>query len=114
MSYEIRHIGINSNDAIEAVDIANRISELFDLEIKDGKSSIFTSSDIEIMKTPFKGTHGHIAIGVNNIEEAMLDLGNKGATFDESTMKKDMQGNIIAIYLDEEIGGFAFHLLKIK
>ncbi len=114
MEYKVKHVGINSSNATQATGVANRISTLFDLEVKDGKNSLFASSDIEVMKAPFKGRCGHIAIGVDSVEDAMLELGDKGVTFDENTMKKDAQGDIIAIYLDEEIGGFAFHLLKNK
>ena len=65
------------------------------------------------MKTPYLGKNGHIAIGTNYIERAMNYLENVlGVEFDEETAKRDDKGNLKAIYLKEEIGGFAVHLVQ--
>ena len=64
-----------------------------------------------MMKKPFRGTHGHIAIGTNDIARAKWHLERRGFVFDEaSAIEKD--GKLKAIYLQEEIAGFAFHLLQ--
>ena len=105
------HIGINSGSPEQAERDAKAICALLGWDIKDGNSSTFVGSGFELMKKPFRGTHGHIAIGTNDIERAKWHLERRGFAFDESSaMVKD--GKLKAIYLQEEIAGFAFHLLQ--
>ena len=59
-----------------------------------------------------KGKHGHIAIGVNNVDRAKRYYESLGYTFDESTATYDEKGNMKFIYFNEEIGGFGIHLTK--
>ena len=66
---------------------------------------------VEAMKAPFKGKNGHIAIRTNYIERAVNYLSTVlGVAFEEP--KKDDKGKYKAIYLQEEIGGFAVHLVQ--
>ena len=65
------------------------------------------------MKSPYLGKNGHIAVKTNYIERAVNYLSSVlGVEFDETTAKTDAKGNMKAIYLKEEIGGFAIHLLQ--
>jgi 2-dehydro-3-deoxyphosphogluconate aldolase/(4S)-4-hydroxy-2-oxoglutarate aldolase len=67
------------------------------------------------MKSPFLGTHGHIAVGVvGNVERGVYHLERQGFVFDTKTAKRDPQGGLVAIYLAEEIAGFAVHLVAKK
>lgn len=111
LGFELAHIGINAANEEEALKAANRYGFLFGLPVKVGNSSIFSGSMIEVMKTPFKGTNGHIAIRTNYIERAVNYLSTVlGVEFEEP--KKDEKGKYKAIYLKEEVGGFAIHLLQ--
>ena len=63
------------------------------------------------MKAPFKGKCGHIAIRTNYIERAVNYMSTVlGVEFEEP--KRDEKGRYKAIYLKEEVGGFAVHLLQ--
>ena len=64
------------------------------------------------MKKPYLGKNGHIAIGTNNVDRAVYHLGLQGVSFNEESRKTDAKGNTTAIYLQEEFGGFAVHLVK--
>jgi 2-dehydro-3-deoxyphosphogluconate aldolase/(4S)-4-hydroxy-2-oxoglutarate aldolase len=64
------------------------------------------------MKFPFLGKKGHIAIKTNSVDRAIAYLSEIGISFDENTRKLDSNGKTKAIYLSEEIGGFAIHLLN--
>ena len=65
------------------------------------------------MDTPYLGKNGHIAIATNYIERAMNYLENVlGVEFAKETAKRDDKGVLKAIYLKEEIGGFAVHLVQ--
>ena len=72
---------------------------------------MFASSGIEVMKTMFKGKNGHIAIRTNSVELAVAELAKKGFAYDESSAKYK-NGELTAIYFQNEIAGFAIHLLK--
>ena len=67
---------------------------------------------MECNKAPGRGANGHIAIGTNNVDRAVYHLGLRGVTFDESSRKTDAKGNTKAIYLKDELAGFAVHLVK--
>jgi 2-dehydro-3-deoxyphosphogluconate aldolase/(4S)-4-hydroxy-2-oxoglutarate aldolase len=79
--------------------------------VKVGNSSIFSGVEVEVMKTPFKGTNGHICFATNYIERAVNYMSTVlGVEFEEP--KRDEKGKYKAIYLKEEVGGFAIHLLQ--
>lgn len=112
LGFELKHIGINCENEAEAENVADRFDHLFGFTKKVGNSSVFARKEIEAMKTPFLGTKGHICIATTDVEQAMEYLMSKGATFDMSTAKRNAEGFINAVYLEEEIGGFAVHLLR--
>ncbi len=114
LGFELRHIGINASGESEADGIANSFEKLFGFTKNVGNSSIFAGTAIEVMKTPYLGEHGHIAIQTNYIERAIYHLEMQGFTFDMDTAKFDKSGNMIAVYFKDEIGGFAVHLVQKK
>lgn len=111
LGFELAHVGINEENEEAAIKAANRFAFLFGMPAKIGNSSVFAGSAVEVMKTPFKGTHGHIAIRTNYIERAVNYMSSVlGVEFEEP--KCDEKGKYKAIYLKEEIGGFAVHLVQ--
>lgn len=111
LGFEVVHVGINMPDADAAMSLAGELNKAFDLPAKDGNSSVFASSGIEIMKKPYLGTNGHIAIRTNNIRLAVSVLERKGyAVLADSAKYKN--GKLTAVYLAGEFGGFALHLLQ--
>lgn len=112
LGFELAHIGINAEDAGEANGIANAFATLFDMTKKEGNSSTFVNSIIEVMKTPGYGAKGHIAIGTKSIDRAVRYLESKGVKMNPESAKTDAAGKLKAIYLQDEIGGFAVHLVQ--
>lgn len=111
LGFEIKHIGINCYDDDEALAVASEFDHVFGFGIKEGNASVFAGSAIECMKQPYLGVKGHIAIGTNHIERAVNYLESQGIVFDQQTAKyKD--GKMIAIYMEQEMGGFAVHLVQ--
>lgn len=111
MGFELKHIGINCESEAEADQTADVFAKAFGFVKKPGNSSVFAGSYIEAMKTPYLGTKGHIAIGTNNIERAVNYLEVIGVPVDMETAKyKD--GKMVAVYLKDEVSGFALHLLQ--
>ena len=73
----------------------------------------FGSELVEVMSEgKKKGTHGHIAVGVNNVDRAKRYFESQGYAFDEDSATFDEKGNMKFIYFKDEIGGFAIHLVK--
>ena len=46
------------------------------------------------------------------MDRAVYHLGLQGVRFDQASRKTDAKGNTKAIYLQDEVGGFAIHLVK--
>lgn len=112
LGFELGHIGINASSEGEANKVADSFNALFGKTIKDGNSSIFIGKEIEVMKTPYLGEKGHIAYKTNDLARAIHYLKAQGVIFDETTAKYDEKGKMLAIYMQEEVGGFAVHLLQ--
>ncbi len=87
LGFEVRHVGINATEENEA-------------------------NGMEIVKNLYLGACGHIAIATNYMERAIYHLERQGVVFDENTAKRDDKGNLKAIYMKNEVGGFAIHLLQ--
>lgn len=112
LGFELRHIGINESDAESADKTASAFEAIFGMTKKAGNSSIFAGTAVEVMKTPYLGAHGHIAIGTNYMERAVYHLERQGVVFDKDTAKMDDKGKLKALYMKDEIGGFAVHLVQ--
>lgn len=111
LGFELLHVGVNCADADEAMKVAKRFSAIFGWPVKDGNSSTFSGTAVECMKKPYLGKNGHIAIGTTSVLRAKAYLESMGFEFDESTAKYKGE-KLNAIYLKEEIGGFAIHLVN--
>ncbi len=109
--FELAHIGINMVDANAAAALAETLEASFNLPAKDGNSSIFSSAAIEIMKSQYLGAQGHIALRTNSVELAANMLVKKGFTLNMDTAKYK-NGRMTVVYLEQELGGFAIHLLQ--
>lgn len=111
LGFELAHIGINSENSDEALHTANVFSKMFNFNIKEGNSSIFSGQGIEINKKKGPGLKGHIAIKTNSLERAVYYLSKRGFEVDWDTAKE--KGNkVIAVYLKDELSDFAIHLLQ--
>ncbi|MCI8286811.1 MAG: keto-hydroxyglutarate-aldolase/keto-deoxy-phosphogluconate aldolase, partial [Lachnospiraceae bacterium] len=94
----------------EADKVVKRLAFLFGLPVKFGNSGSFAGTIVEVLNSKGRGANGHIAIRTNYIERAINYMSTVlGVEFYEPIMKND---KINAIYMKEEIGGFAIHLLQ--
>ena len=110
LGFEVAHIGINTPDADAAMDVCKAFNDAFDFNVKQGNSSNFASTGVEVMKTMFKGANGHIAIRTNTMIPAIAEMERRGYELDMDSVKD--KNNIKAVYFKNEIGGFAVHLLQ--
>ena len=110
LGFEVAHIGINTPDADASLDVCKAFNDAFDFNVKQGNSSNFASTGVEVMKTMFKGANGHIAIRTNKMIPAIAEMERRGYELDMDSVKD--RNNIKAVYFKNEIGGFAVHLLQ--
>ncbi len=114
LNIHLAHIGINEKTEKSALAAAKLFGKLFGVEAKNGNSSIFVNNQIEVMKTPYLGGNGHIAIGVSNFSRGKAYFEKLGFEFDETTLKLNDKGKPVAIYFKEEVAGFALHIVEKK
>lgn len=114
LGFELVHMGINCANEEEASSVAGSFEDIFGFGKKVGNSSIFAGTFVECMKVPYYGEKGHIAIGTNYMDRAVAYLESMGVEMDHDSAKYDAKGNLVAMYLAKEIGGFAVHLVQKK
>ncbi|RPI87154.1 MAG: bifunctional 4-hydroxy-2-oxoglutarate aldolase/2-dehydro-3-deoxy-phosphogluconate aldolase [Chloroflexi bacterium] len=111
LGFEIAHVGINQDNEDDALALAYSFNKAFNFPVKEGNSSNFASSLIEITKSRYLGACGHLAVKTNSISRAVYYLKQRGFEVDLETAK--YKGDkMIAVYLKDEFGGFAVHLLQ--
>ena len=111
LGFEVAHIGINCASAEDSREVCRALSDAFGFAAKEGNSSIFSTSAIEVMKSDYLGERGHIAVRTNKITMAVDELEKKGYAADMETAKYKGE-RMTAVYLRKEFGGFAVHLLQ--
>ena len=87
LGFEVAHIGINTPDADAAMDVCKAFNDAFDFNVKQGNSSNFASTGVEVMKTMFKGANGHIAIRTNKMIPAIAEMERRGYELDMDSVK---------------------------
>jgi 2-dehydro-3-deoxyphosphogluconate aldolase / (4S)-4-hydroxy-2-oxoglutarate aldolase len=112
LGFELAHIGINMPDADSSLIVTKQFNALFNFPVKEGNSSNFAGTGIEVNKSIGLGKNGHIAIRTNSIPRAIAYLERNGFVVDMSTAKGPAGGAMVAVYMKEEVGGFAIHLLQ--
>lgn len=112
LGLQLLHVGINNKDADEAMNSAKQIAELLRFsESSVGNSSIFVGSALEFMKALYLCKYGHIAFKTNSLDKAVNYLTKMGVGFNAATEKQDESGKLKAIYLEDEVAGFAIYLV---
>ena len=115
LGLEIGHIGINHENADEAMKTANMLTLLTGKPIeRESEKGLFVSSEFEVMKFKGPGRCGHIAVNTYSVDRAVYHLSKRGIKFNEESATFNDDGTRKFIYLAEEFGGFGVHLLQKK
>lgn len=114
LGFTIAHVGLNCANPEEAESVADGFERAFGFTKKVGNSSVFSSTYMEMMKQPFRGKHGHIAVATNSVKRAAYQLKLRGYEIDETSVKYNADGVMNVAYLKDEFGGFAVHLVLKK
>jgi 2-dehydro-3-deoxyphosphogluconate aldolase/(4S)-4-hydroxy-2-oxoglutarate aldolase len=107
-SFSLLHIGLNSLNADEAKKNANDFADMFGLLVVEYPGAYYVGTLMEVVKKTFLGEHGHIALNCNYIDRAVDYFEKRGYTFRDRP--KVINHNLMAIYFEKMIGGFAIHL----
>ena len=75
-------------------------------------SAVFSGTAVECVKENGAGTHGHVGFFTNSIERAIAYFEALGVKLNLDGAKRDKAGNITCVYLQDEIAGFAFHIVQ--
>jgi len=113
LGFELAHVGINHANKEDALAVGEALNARFPLGVKvgNGKSS-FLGTAVELMHSPYYGTHGHIGFRTNSVERAKAFFESQGFAIKEDTINYDSKGNMKFFYLENEVGGFALHVVK--
>ena len=75
LGFALAHIGINQADAAEAKRTVDTLCALFGFESRETDGSYFVGKDeFEVMKMPFLGRLGHVAIYTDDAVKAKAYL----------------------------------------
>ena len=111
LDFKLVHIGVNCATESEADGAAATMKNIFSFATDKRDISSFAGTGFEFMNSKGRGTMGHIAVKTSNVERAVYHLTRRGVKFDDSTARRDKNGNLTFIYLADEIAGFAYHLV---
>lgn len=111
LGFEMVHVGINLPDETAALRISSQFQQAFGWEPAIGSGSIFSSQQIEVLKSPGKGRMGHLAVQTNSVDRALFYLAKRGYEADQTSIRRKAD-RVTFAYLKDEIGGFAIHLLQ--
>ena len=111
LGFSLKHVGVNNKDASDANEAARFFTSFFPGAISESEVSMIVGGAVELLKQPGRGDHGHIAIRTSNVARARAYLERKGFEFDLESMVKE-KGKVRALFLKNEIAGFAVHLTE--
>ena len=78
LGFELVHVGVNAPDADASMELCRMLDAAFGLGVRPGNSSNFAGSAVEVMKAPYLGASGHIAIGTNSVPRAVAEMEKRG------------------------------------
>ena len=112
LGFRLEHVGINCACAEDAEKGAKICRDAFSFDTRELPVSYFAGDGLEFMKNGGRGTNGHIAICTNSVDRAVYHLNRRGVEVDMTTAQYNPDGSMRFVYLKDEIGGFAYHLVK--
>ena len=113
LGLEFVHMGINNENAEEAMRGAKLFELMFGMPIRETSKSIFAGEAFEFMNGKGPGKCGHIAIRTNFVDRAIAYFERLGIAIDHSSITYDEKsGKPKFAYFKDEVCGFAIHLIQ--
>ena len=112
LGFDFSHVVINCENGEQAEQYAGKIESIFGLAKTDGENSVSNAGILEFMKAKSYGRNGQIAFSTDFMDRALFYLKKNGKEFIEESARFGENGEMLSIYLDSIIGGFAFKLVN--
>ena len=112
LGFSLAHVGINGDSREEGLATAQWFADRFGFPVKEGGKSNFAGTYVECCNQRFPGACGHIGIFTLSPLRAEAYFKAHGIPLREEFRNVDPSGKLVAVYLEEEIGGFAVHIVK--
>ena len=111
LGFSLKHVGINGSEPGRITGTGHTAQQSTSHEAGGAPGGHVCRRAIRDHQEKVLGEHGHLAIGTNFIHRAIAHLHRCGVEIlPETRAEKD--GQLVTVYLDLEIGGFAVHLLQ--
>lgn len=111
LGFELAHVGLNHADGKSALASAAFLDRMFRLGVKDGSASAFCGKAVEFMKGPYFGKKGHIGFYTNSVARAKAWFERNGIPIREESIRVE-GGKLVSFYLQDEVDGFAVHVVQ--
>lgn len=113
LGFSLAHVGINGNSRDEGIAAAQWFADRFPgLFMKPGNRSNFAGTAVECCNMRFPGEFGHIGIFTLSPERAVAYFKAHNIPLREEFKNVGPNGRLNAVYLQEEVGGFAVHIVR--
>ena len=112
LGFDFSHIVINCENSEQADQYSSKIESIFGLKKTDEEFFVSNAGIMRFMKNKSYGKNGQIALSANFIDRALFYLKASGKEFIDESSRFGEHGELLSIYLDSIIGGFAFKLVN--
>jgi 2-dehydro-3-deoxyphosphogluconate aldolase/(4S)-4-hydroxy-2-oxoglutarate aldolase len=112
LNFEFSHVVVNCENSEQAEQYSGKIESLFGMRKKDEGISVANAGALHFMKNKSYGRNGQIAVSTNFMDRAVFYLKKAKQDLIEESARYGKNGELVSIYLDTMIGGFAFKLVK--
>lgn len=114
-SFTLQHVGINTANQEEALALVELFCQVLGFSARfPDTGAPFAGDGVEVMPGTGRGSKGHLAFYTPDISAAVAYLESQGVELDPSSVRYNSDGSLYLIYLRQEIGGFAIHILTDK
>lgn len=112
LGFSLAHVGINFDGEAAASEAAKKFSEIFRMEPRYMNSAVFAGNAVEAVKAGGLGTRGHIGFYTNSLPRAITYFESENIPLNQDSIKRNPSGEITCIYLQDEVCGFALHVVE--
>lgn len=112
LGFSLAHVGLNSGNAEEAERVCRHFCLLFRLPFKSEDSVACAGTAVECRKSTGWGSRGYIGFRTSSCERAWAYFESIGVAVREESVRLEESGRVKDFFLNEEIGGFAVHVMK--
>ena len=112
LGFTLAHVGINGESKDEGLGAAEWFNRCFGWPVKEGGRSNFAATYVECCNQRFPGKFGHIGVFTLSMRRALAYFKAHGIATREEFKNVNAKGELVAVYLEEEVGGFAVHIVK--